>query len=117
VGELLAAPDARSRERILEAATSGTAFVREAASNKGLSRTAGEWLMSEVSGLKRLSVRLHARLLGSPLSSLGDECAEVAARELIELGSALSSLCQTIERVACPRPVQMRKDEIHVEHP
>jgi ParB-like chromosome segregation protein Spo0J len=103
VSELLAAPDAQSRERILEAATSGTAFVREAASKRGLPRTAGEWLMSEVSGLKRLSVRLTTRLLGSPLSSLGDECAEVATRELKELGSCLSSLCQTIERVTCPR--------------
>lgn len=116
VGELLAAPDAQAGQRILEAAAAGV-FARGAASKKGLSRTAGEWLMSEVYGMKRLTVRLTARLLGSPLSSLGEECADVAARELIELGSALSSLCQTIQRVACPCPPEVRKEQIHVEHP
>ena len=117
VGELLAAPDARAGERILleAAAGGGAAFVRGVASKRGPSRTAGEWLMSEVSSMKRLSVRLTTRLLGSPLSSLGDGCAEVAARELTELRSALSSLCQTIQRVAGPR-AEARK-ESHVEHP
>lgn len=47
--------------------------------------------------MKRLSVRLHARLLERSLASLGAEAAAIAWRELLELKGALTALGTTLE--------------------
>ena len=61
-------------------------------------RTPGEHLAADVFAMKRLSVRLHARLLERSLASLGGEAAELAARELVELKAALAALGTTLEQ-------------------
>lgn len=60
-------------------------------------RTPAEQLAADAFAMKRLSVRLHARLLERPLSSLGRDAAALAARELRELRAALTALCATLE--------------------
>ena len=50
-------------------------------------------------------MRLHVLLLGRPLSSLGPEGAELAARSLETLRPALVALCQTIATVVGEKEV------------
>ena len=64
-------------------------------------RTPAEQLAADAFAMKRLSVRLHARLLERPISSLGVAAAALAVRELVELKAALAALCITLdERLA-----------------
>lgn len=60
-------------------------------------RTPAEHLVADAFAMKRLSVRLHARLLERSLASLGAEAAAIAARELVELKAALTALGTTLE--------------------
>ncbi len=61
-------------------------------------RTPGEQLAADVFAMKRLSVRLHARLLERSLASLGAEAATIASRELVELKAALTALGTTLDQ-------------------
>ncbi|MBI4700253.1 MAG: hypothetical protein HY744_03635 [Deltaproteobacteria bacterium] len=60
-------------------------------------RTPGEQLVADAWAMRRLSVRLHARLLERSLESLGDEACATVSRELGELRSTLHALTRTIE--------------------
>jgi ParB-like chromosome segregation protein Spo0J len=60
-------------------------------------RTPGEQLVAEAWSMKRLAVRLHARLLERSLESLGEPARALAHRELVELHPALSALTQTLQ--------------------
>ena len=61
-------------------------------------RMPAEQLVADAFAMKRLSTRLHARLLERPLASFGADAAALAARELHELNAALLWLCATLER-------------------
>ena len=86
------------RRKLLE--TAG-ALVASAPTGSARHRTPAEHLAADAFAMKRLSVRLHTRLLERPLSSLGVAAAALAVRELRELRAALAALFLTLdERLA-----------------
>lgn len=100
VGALLAAPEAQ-RTNLLEQASQPAA----PASRKGGAprRTPGEQLVADAWAMKRLTVRLHARLLERSLESLGEPACAAASRELGELRGALAALARTLDaRLGAP---------------
>ena len=93
VDALLGVTDEVERARLLAPAA--------AAAEPGVaraSRTPGEHLAADVFAMKRLSVRLHARLLERSLASLGADAAALAARELVGLKAALTALSTTLQQ-------------------
>lgn len=60
-------------------------------------RTPGEQLVADAWAMKRLSARMHARLLERSLSSLGTESCAVVRRELAELRGVLRALTETLD--------------------
>jgi ParB-like chromosome segregation protein Spo0J len=60
-------------------------------------RTPGEQLVADAWALKRLSTRLHARLLERSLPSLGEPACTVVAQELAELRASLAALAKTLD--------------------
>jgi ParB-like chromosome segregation protein Spo0J len=60
-------------------------------------RTPGEQLVADAWAMKRLSARMHARLLERSLSSLGAESYAVVRGELAELRGALRALTETLD--------------------
>jgi ParB-like chromosome segregation protein Spo0J len=60
-------------------------------------RTPGEQLVADAWAMKRLSARLHARLLERSLPSLGEAAYAVVSRELVELRSGLLALTRTMD--------------------
>lgn len=95
VDGLLGATGEPERKELLEAA--GT-LPAGAGPRGGRRRTPAEQLAADAFAMKRLSVRLHARLLERSLASLGAAAAAVAARELQELKAALTALGNTLEQ-------------------
>lgn len=94
VDGLLGAPGELERKELLEVGTAEAGRIDGGARR----RTPGEHLAADAFAMKRLSVRLHARLLERSLASLGAEAAALAARELAELKAALSALVITLEQ-------------------
>jgi ParB-like chromosome segregation protein Spo0J len=94
VDELLAASDAVARAKVL-----GTAQQTKPAQKKdSRRRTPAEQLVADAWGMKRLSGRLHARLLERSLESLGEGARAVVTHELVELRGMLRSLGETIDQ-------------------
>ena len=60
-------------------------------------RTPGEHLVADAWAMKRLAVRLHARLLERSLASLGAPACAVVCGELVELRSTLGALITTVD--------------------
>ena len=60
-------------------------------------RTPGEQLVADAWAMKRLSTRLHARLLERSLTSLGEPVCATVSRELAELRAALFALTKTLD--------------------
>jgi hypothetical protein len=60
-------------------------------------RTPGEQLVADAWAMKRLAVRLHARLLERSLTSLGAPACAVVCGELAELRSTLGALSTTLD--------------------
>ena len=96
VDALLGAAGEPERKELL--AKIATRDVGAEATGGAQRRTPAEQLAADAFAMKRLTVRLHARLLERPLSSLGAAAAALAARELGELRAALSALCITLEQ-------------------
>lgn len=66
-------------------------------------RTPGEQMVADAWAMKRLAVRLHARLLERSLTSLGEPACAVVSKELVELKGALTALIQTLDtRLGAP---------------
>lgn len=63
----------------------------------GARRTPGEQLVADAWAMKRLAVRLHARLLERSLTSLGAPACAVVCSELAELRSTLGALITTLD--------------------
>lgn len=95
VDALLVAADEVERARLLAPAATPAQPVTGAGVARR--RTPGEHLAADAFAMKRLSVRLHARLLERSLASLGADAAALAARELVELKGALTALGTTLE--------------------
>ena len=68
-----------------------------AARGKPPRRTPGEQIVADAWALKRLSTRLHARLLERSLPSLGEPACAVVGQELAELRAALGALAKTLD--------------------
>jgi hypothetical protein len=69
----------------------------------GARRTPGEQLVADAWAMKRLAVRLHARLLERSLTSLGAPACAVVCSELAELRSTLGALITTLDaRLSVP---------------
>jgi hypothetical protein len=69
----------------------------------GARRTPGEQLVADSWAIKRLAVRLHARLLERSLTSLGAPACVVVCGELAELRSTLGALITTLDaRLSVP---------------
>ena len=66
-------------------------------------RTPGEWLIADVTAVKRSATRLHARLLQRPLSGLSEAAASLAMENLEELRTGLLSLCRTVDGLVASR--------------
>jgi hypothetical protein len=60
-------------------------------------RTPGEQMVADAWAIKRLAVRLHARLLERSLASLGAPACAVVSGELVELRSTLGALSTTLD--------------------
>ena len=73
-------------------------------------RTPGEHLAADAFAMRRLSVRLHARLLERSLVSLGAEAAELAALQLLELKGALTALGITLEQRLTEKELDARPE-------
>jgi hypothetical protein len=94
VDGLLGAPGELERKELLEVAGTAEAGRIDGGARR---RTPGEHLAADAFAMKRLSVRLHARLLERSLASLGADAAAIATRELVELQAALTALGITLE--------------------
>ena len=95
VDGLLGASGEPERKELLEVAVTAEAGGRTGGGARR--RTPAEHLAADAFAMRRLSVRLHARLLERSLASLGAEAAELATRELAELKAALTALGITLE--------------------
>ena len=93
VDGLLEADGERAQKELLEAA--GTP-APAALGRRARQRAPAEQLVADAFAMKRLSVRLNARLLERPLASFGAEGAALAARELMDLRAALTALSTTL---------------------
>jgi hypothetical protein len=98
VDALLGAPDEPERARLLEQVGLHAATAPPGPSGGARRRTPAEQLAAETFAMKRQSVRLNARLLECPLSSLGAKAATLAAAELRQLRAALVALCGTVQQ-------------------
>ena len=96
VDALLGTSGEPERKQLLEMANTAAAAVT-VSGGRPQQRTPAEQLAADAFAMKRLSVRLHARLLERPISSLGVAAAALAVRELVELKAALTALCITLE--------------------
>jgi hypothetical protein len=90
--------DEPERRRLLKMASPESEKSKAGRNGGSRAWTPGERWIADALAMKRLSARLHARLLERPLSSLGADAATVAAKELQELKSALGALCGTLEK-------------------
>jgi hypothetical protein len=92
VDALLAAP-AAEWERLLEQTPQAAPPAKGGAPR----RTPAEQLVADAWTMKRVAVRLHARLLERSLESLGREACATVSRELLDLRAALHALCETLD--------------------
>ena len=94
VQTLLAAPPEQWPKLIEQASTTTPPAPKGGA---GARRTPGEQIVADAWAIKRLAVRLHARLLERSLASLGAPVCAVVCGELVELRSTLGALITTID--------------------
>lgn len=92
VQSLLAAPPEQWPNLLEQASTPPPAPKSGAAR-----RTPGEQLVADAWAMKRIAVRLHARLLERSLTSLGVPACAVVSGELTELRSTLGALTTTLD--------------------
>lgn len=98
VAELLAQRSPKDRVAQLESWEAGTVGPSSVAPLTKRPRSEAEQLMGDINAMRGIGARLQARLLGTPLSTLGDG-AELVAREGLQgLRSVLTSLSRTIDR-------------------
>lgn len=93
VHSLLAAPPEQWPGLLEQAATTTAPAPKGGAAR----RTPGEQLVADAWAMKRLAVRLHARLLERSLTSLGAPACAVVCAELAELRSTLGALSTTLD--------------------
>lgn len=94
---LLACPDDAGRAVLL---AEDSAWPATPTSSKGDGpRTPAEWIIADVAAVTRLSARLHARLLGHPLASLGATAAALVEDALAALAPTLRALARRIATV------------------
>ena len=93
VDALLAAP-AGEWSMLLEARSQPAPPVPKGGAAR---RTPGEQLVADAWTMKRLSARLHARLLERSLQSLGEPACSTVSRELGELRGVLLALTKTLD--------------------
>jgi len=93
VDALLAAPQKKWPSLLEEAALPSPPAPKGGARR----RTPGEQLVADAWAMKRLTARLHARLLERSLQSLGEAACGVVSRELGELQLALIALAKTLD--------------------
>jgi len=92
VDGLLGADSERAQTELLESAGTTAAVP----GRRARQRAPAEQLVADAFAMKRLSVRLNARLLERPLSSFGADGAALAAKELMDLRAALAALSATL---------------------
>jgi len=97
VDALLAAPE-EQRPRVLEQAVQAHAPAPAGPKGGAPRRTPGEQLVADAWAMKRLAVRMQARLLERSLTSLGEASCAIVSGELRELRRALASLTTSIDR-------------------
>lgn len=93
VQRLLAAPSEKWPE-LLEQASAPTPPTPKGG---GARRTPADQLVADAWAMKRLAVRMHARLLERSLTSLGEAACAVVSRELVELRSTLGAVSKTLD--------------------
>lgn len=86
------APSEEQRATLLERAGVGA----EMTTSRKRTKTAAEWIMSDVEEVRRRSARLQGRLMGAPLSRLGQETAQLVECELQSLRPVLTALVSTL---------------------
>lgn len=99
VERLLETKDEAARSEELARAEKGELLATTTRPARGRPLSHGEWLSLDSARLKQQAVRLHARILQRPLSSLGEPAATLSRRHLTELVPVLDVLCRTVERV------------------
>jgi ParB-like chromosome segregation protein Spo0J len=96
VAELLAASDPDERARIVAAYNDGSRVPADRGPQRRRARTEAEWMLADIAALCRISARLQARLLGTPLLALGERPEELVRRALDSLEPVLEALAYTI---------------------
>lgn len=92
VSELIAASDADERARILAAWNDGSRVPAERSTQRRRTRTEAEWMLADIAALCRIA----ARLLGTPLMTLGERPEEMVRRALDSLEPVLEALAYTV---------------------
>lgn len=66
---------------------------------RAATRSEADWMAVDIATVQRVSARLQARLLGTPLGSLGMPAAEVIRQGLVHLAPVLAALGRTVAMV------------------
>jgi ParB family transcriptional regulator, chromosome partitioning protein len=99
VADVLGAEERRRDLLLQDMLTSNGELSAAPARRCGHTRTAAEWIVTDVATLTRLCGRLQARLLGQPLLALGDPGAQLVIEALRGLKPLLRTLDQQIDQV------------------
>ena len=91
---LLAAPPGQWPELIKQISTPTPPVPKSG----GARRAPAEQLVADAWAMKRISTRLHTRLLERSLTSLGEAACATVSRELVQLRSTLSALTTTLDK-------------------
>ena len=94
VESLLAAPDAQWPALLEQASKPVCSSIPKGGASR---RTPGEQMVADAWAMKRIGVRLHARLMERSLQSLGAPACDVVSKELAELKDSLGALTKTLE--------------------
>jgi ParB/RepB/Spo0J family partition protein len=102
VAELLQVGSPEQFAQVLAAWRDGSRLPRSSGGRRRRPASEAEWMIIDIAALCRISARLQARLLGTPLLALGERPGELVHGGLSSLTPVLEALIQTIARVSSP---------------
>jgi ParB/RepB/Spo0J family partition protein len=95
VAELVELPDDGARAAEIARRSEGAAPA-PAKSPRRTARSEADGMVADIAAVQRVSARLQARLLGTPLPALGSPAAELVRDGLVHLGPVLAALGRTV---------------------
>ena len=111
VGQVTALDDAMAQAALLARWSSGAVALPQPGPRPTRAiRSEADWVAADITTLQRVSARLDARLLGTPLCAFGPTAAELIAANLETLIPMLTALERTIVRTTTPKRAMARKE-------